>query len=271
MVLVVFMDQDKYKVCNKCNINKPLSEYELRADTGKYRNTCRECRKKYLKKWHNENQDHVKQYQEDNKEHIQARAKRYYQEHQEHLKEYSKNFRANNKDYVSNYNKQYKQEHQDDISNYNRQYNIINNDTRKQYKKEYHKANRDKENEYAKIHNKNRRANDPFYKLKVQLRHLIYHSLERKGYSKKTNTYKIIGTDYNTFYNHLLKTYYDNYGCEWNGKDKVHIDHIIPLATATTEQEIINLCNYKNLQLLKEQDNLLKSDKLDYQIKDQDN
>ena len=265
------MDTEQYKTCNKCNVSKPLTEYELRADTGKYRNTCKECRKKYVNEWHKQNIEHVKQYNEDNKEHIKERTKKYYQEHQDHLKEYSKQFRANNKEYYTKYNKQYKQEHKDEISDYNKQYNVLNNDAIKQYKKEYHKANRDKENEYAKAHNKTRRANDPYYKLKVQLRHLIYHSLERKGYSKDTSTFKIIGTDYNTFYNHLLETYKNNYGCEWDGKTKVHIDHITPLATATTEQEIIKLCNYKNLQLLKEQDNLLKGDKLDYQIKDTNN
>ena len=101
------MDHEQYKICNKCNVNKPISDYELRADTHKYRNICKECRKKYLKKWHKDNIDHVKQYNEDNKDHIKERAKKYYQDHQEHLKEYSKEFRANNKVYYKEYNKQY--------------------------------------------------------------------------------------------------------------------------------------------------------------------
>ncbi len=256
------------KICNKCNINKPLSDYELRADTGKYRNTCRECRKKYVKKWHNENQDHIKQYREDNKEYIQARAKKYYKEHQEHSKEYSKTFRQEHKGYYTEYNKQYKQEHKDEISDYNKQYNELNNDAIKQYKKEYHKANRSKENEYAITHNKQRRQNEPLYKLKVQLRHLIYHSLERKGFTKKSHTYEIIGTDYDTFYKHLLKTYKNNYGYEWDGKENVHIDHVIPLATAKTNEDVIRLCHYTNLQLLKPDDNLDKSDKTDWDLND---
>ena len=254
------------KICNKCGIEKSIQEFEFRTDTGKYRNTCKECRKHYLKKWHEENKDHVQQYLEEKKELIKARSREYYLNNQEHLKEYSKTFRQEHKDYYTGYNKQYKIDHKEKISDYNKQYNEKNNESIKQYKKEYHKANRPKENEYAKVHNKQRRENDPLYKMKVQLRHLIYHSLERKGYSKKCNTYKIIGADYNTFYNHLLDTFKSNYGYEWDGHEPVHIDHIIPLVTATTEQETIALCNYKNLQLLKAKDNLDKSDKLDYII-----
>ena len=96
------------------------------------------------------------------------------------------------------------------------------------------------------------------------MRNLIKHSFERQGYSKKSHTYEIIGTDYETFYNHLLRTFVDNYGYDWDGKEEVHIDHIIPLASAKTEEEIVKLCHYSNLQLLKAKDNLDKSDKLDW-------
>lgn len=49
-------------------------------------------------------------------------------------------------------------------------------------------------------------------------------------------------------------------------KGKVDIDHIIPLASAKTKDEIIKLCHYTNLQLLKHSDNLLKGDKLNWQV-----
>ena len=63
---------------------------------------------------------------------------------------------------------------------------------------------------------------------------------------------------------YLLKTFKDRYGYEWDGKESVHIDHIMPLATAKTEEEVIKLCYYTNLQLLKAEDNWRKSDRLDF-------
>ena len=61
---------------------------------------------------------------------------------------------------------------------------------------------------------------------------------------------------------HLYKTFFANYGYEYDGKEDVHIDHIVPLATANTEEEVIKLCHYTNLQLLKAKDNLEKGCKM---------
>ena len=39
--------REGYKICKKCNIEKPLKEFYFREDTKKYRNECKECRNKY--------------------------------------------------------------------------------------------------------------------------------------------------------------------------------------------------------------------------------
>ena len=110
--------------------------------------------------------------------------------------------------------------------------------------------------------------NDDIYRFKQQIRTVIRSSFTRKGYSKKSHTYEIIGIDFDKFGAHLLKTYKDIYGMEWDGIEKVHIDHIIPLATAKTEEDVIKLCHYTNLQLLKGEDNLSKGDKLDWKLEE---
>mgnify|MGYP002132731409 FL=1 len=47
---------------------------------------------------------------------------------------------------------------------------------------------------------------------------------------------------------------WDNYG-DW------HIDHIIPLNSAQTEEDLYKLCHYSNLQPLWALDNLKKGSK----------
>ena len=48
----------------------------------------------------------------------------------------------------------------------------------------------------------------------------------------------------------------------WDNRNKWHIDHVIPLSSANTEEEVLNLCHYTNLQPLWVKENLEKSNKL---------
>jgi len=53
-------------------------------------------------------------------------------------------------------------------------------------------------------------------------------------------------------------------GMNWDNIGEWHIDHIIPLSSAETEQEIIKLCHYTNLQPLWAFDNISKGNRLDW-------
>lgn len=149
-------------------------------------------------------------------------------------------------------NKKYREEHHELIIKLSKKWKENNKEHIKDYKREKYHVDR----------------NDNFYKLKIQTRHLIFKAFERKKYKKDSKTEEILGCDYETFIKHLLETYKNNYGVEWNKKEQVHIDHIIPLSTAKSEEEVIKLNHYANLQLLKAEDNLHKSNKLDWRLND---
>jgi hypothetical protein len=48
----------------------------------------------------------------------------------------------------------------------------------------------------------------------------------------------------------------------WSNRNLWHIDHIIPLASAKTEEEMIKLCHYTNLQPLWAIENMSKGSKI---------
>ena len=104
------------------------------------------------------------------------------------------------------------------------------------------------------------RKGDKIYKFKSDVRSRISQDIKRKGYSKKTKTYEILGCDFETLKKHFEKQF--TKGMTWDNQGEWHIDHIIPLATATTEEEVIKLNHYTNLQPLWSIDNLSKKDKI---------
>lgn len=186
--------------------------------------------------------EYQKKYRESHKEYY----KKYYQEHKEKIKEQNKQRRLENYDYYIERERE----------------NFIKNHSKKlESSREWKKRNREKIRQYEK--NKNE---DKLFHLKVQTRKMIRKSFDRKNYNKNSKTQEILGCSYEIFIEHLLQTYKNNYGQEWDCKESVHIDHIIPLSSASTEEEVLKLCYYTNLQLLKEKDNLEKGCKLDWQL-----
>lgn len=97
-----------------------------------------------------------------------------------------------------------------------------------------------------------------------QIRNAVCNAIRGKGYSKKSRTYEILGADYGTVEEHLLKGFHQVYARYPTKDDVLHIDHIIPMKTATTEEEVLKLNHYTNLRYLLAADNHEKAAKLDW-------
>jgi hypothetical protein len=89
----------------------------------------------------------------------------------------------------------------------------------------------------------------------------MYNFLKYKNVTKKNKTSEIVGCSLETLKLHIENQFTDGMSWELMGKH-IHIDHIIPLSSAKTEQEILKLCHYTNLQPLWAKDNLKKHNKI---------
>lgn len=139
-------------------------------------------------------------------------------------------------------NKKYRERNKERILEW-REYN---KDRKRKYDREYYEDNKIKKKDYFYEYNKKRISNDPLYKLKINIRTLIRNSLRNNGYKKGSKTNNILGCSYPELLNHLNN---NEYGFVYSEVD-LDIDHIVPLSKATSEEEIIKLNHYSNLQLL---------------------
>ena len=128
----------------------------------------------------------------------------------------------------------------------------------------WQEANKEKCNAIDLAWQKRKLATDPLYKLQRNLSRRIRRSLKVKNFSKKFRTYEIVGMIGQELYNHLVKGFVDFYSRYPNEFDVLHIDHIVPLSSANTEEGILRLNHYTNLRYLLKKDNEIKSDKLDW-------
>lgn len=227
------------KTCNYCFIEKPLTDFRIRSDNGKHRNICKKCES--VK--HNE-------YISKHKELDKIAKQKYYNKYKDKISQKMKEYYISNKEEIKTRRK-------------------INREKNKEHLNELARIRCKKNRKQISAKEKERRKTDILFNFKKVIRQNIRMSFIKNNYIKKETTQKIIGCDYSFFLEHLLQTFKNIYGYEWDRKEKVHIDHIIPLCTAQNEDDVKKLCHYTNLQLLKEKDNLRKGSKLNYEIKEE--
>ena len=109
------------------------------------------------------------------------------------------------------------------------------------------------------------------FKLRHNISNSIRQSFNRNGFTKQSRTYKILGCSYNDFKLRLESKFepwmnWGNYGL-YDGTPNYgwDIDHIIPLSSAMTEEELIKLNHYTNLRPLCSHINRdIKKNKVDF-------
>lgn len=102
-----------------------------------------------------------------------------------------------------------------------------------------------------------RHATDPLFALKCRLRCRASQALKRKGFKKNSKTATMLGCTYEEFKARIEKQFLP--GMTWENFSKCHIDHIVPLDAAITEEDVYSLSHYTNLRPMWGLDNVFKS------------
>lgn len=167
-----------------------------------------------------------------------------------------------NLNYNPDIKKKYYQENKEKIKLQRNLYRINNLDKQKIY----NLSKKEENNLYMKEYNRERRKVDIIFKLKNNTRNLITDTFRRvcKGkFNKSEKTEIILGCTLEEFIKHLQSLFTEGMTLENHGEWE--IDHIIPISSAKTEEDIIKLNHYTNLQPLWKEDNRKKSNKFSYE------
>ena len=238
------------KICKRCSIELDLSKF------GKNKNNkdgfsiyCLDCETK-----------RGKEYREKNREKVNNGAKKWRKENPENYKNTIKKYLEKNPHMTSKERSKRKRENLEYRKKQNvrlKEYRIKNIEKIRKKTKEYYYKNKEKVRKKSDEWKKNKMKTDGFFRLKKNLRDRIRNLMIGKNIGKRTK--EILGLDYVEFKEYISNKFIE--GMSWENYGEWHLDHIIPLCEAKTEEEVIKLNHYTNLQPLWAKDNLKKNRK----------
>ena len=130
------------KVCRKCGVEFPLSEFHMKQGTQDGKNgACKRCVKQYQM----DNKERIaeckKQYYCANKEQISMQHSEYYYANKMHINEMQKKYREDNKDKITEYHKKYREDNKDEIADYHKKCYTVNKEHILERNKKYRENN----------------------------------------------------------------------------------------------------------------------------------
>ena len=163
----------------------------------------------------------------------------------------------------------YRSVNKEKVNKWNRETYNRNIENHKETKKKYRDNNKEKQKILKKIWNENnkekiknytkeRKKYDIIFKIRCNVRSRIKSFLKSKNIIKNNSTFKIVGCEPTKLKEHLENQFRDGMTWENYGLHGWHIDHITPLISGKTEDDIYKLCYFTNLQPLWWYENLKK-------------
>jgi hypothetical protein len=152
----------------------------------------------------------------------------------------------------------YNQKNKEKVDKIKQKYVDNNKEKVKKSKKDWFNKNPNYQNEWVHI----KSNTDVLFKLKKNMRSRLWLFVKNRNVTKKNKTFDIVGCSPQFLKEYLQNQFTKEMSWDNHGLFGWHIDHIIPLSSANTEEEMYELCHYTNLQPLWAGDNLKKGSKL---------
>lgn len=217
------------KICKICKEEKELDLFFRNKNNNDGRHTsCKKCQKDKFKYDSEKRSRNYQKVKERDRLKNSERRKKYYEENREKENIMSKDYKEINRLSVN----------KKALENY------------------YMKKDTLDFKEKRNLHRKERLKVDIIFRISHYIRTSIGYCLRKNGYSKQSKTEDILGCSYMDFKLYIESKFEDWMNWEnrgmFNGQINYgwDIDHIIPVSSAKTEEDIIKLNHYTNLQPL---------------------
>jgi hypothetical protein len=174
-------------------------------------------------------------------------------------KERKRIYKQKNKEKIRKANKEYRKKNKDKVKLWPSSIYANNAEKKKEATRKYYSKNKHKIIPKINEYYKNKKKKDPLFRLKCNVRNLFIQAFKSNGHKKKSKTTDILCCSFEEFKAHIESQFLE--GMSWENRGEWHLDHIMPLSMATTEDEIIRLNHYRNLRPMWSKDNLSKSNK----------
>jgi hypothetical protein len=213
-------------------------------------NYCKECEKIRSLEYRVKNREKINLKNKDRRKKNPDRHKEYYKKYVEKNPDKSSKERLRlyrqNPEFVEKEKERRRKYYQENI------------EREREIRKKYYHNNKESERKKNDFWRKQKMKEDGFFRMKRRLRDRVRDYMNGEHISKKTKD--IVGLDYKEFKTYISNKFTEN--MNWDNYGDWHLDHIIPLCEAKTEEDLFKLNHYTNLQPLWAEDNLKKNRKL---------
>lgn len=272
------------KYCKICNIEQNIINFnKMKSSKDGYRCICKSCRKIQSSLYYINNKNLLLEkakeirknpiYSEKMKKYMQEYMPSYRDGTKEQRVISTKEYKYKNKELITQRNKEYTTKNYDILIEKGKIYRENNKEKEKQRIRKYYNNNKEMILEKATLfrrkypdrlkgYGSKRRKTDILFRLQCNCRSRLKHFLNATNFLGKSKTFSLVGITPKELKEYIESLFKEGMSWENYGLYGWHIDHIIPLASANSEEEIYKLCHYTNLQPLWAEENLSKGSKI---------